>query len=470
MFPPLIPRKAEGFLACKVFIIVLFLLLTVHITSKMSFAGGETGEGTPATASAPALRGTNFGFQCGIGDTLDCEGPGYSIVWPDTEAQPGLLRLHDAGTSWASLDQGNGVYYWTRLDQWLDLIAQHQPVKVIETFTWVPCYLVGKTQCLAPPLAPMGTNVPPSDLTASGSPSFNAFVTAFVQHCSPSGNCVKNLVQGYEMWNEWDISFHWTGTMAQVYQMVAPAVAIIKQNEPSAVILAPSATPDSDTGLGYQADFQNWLNYETQHGRISDWVDWHVYLSETQTTTETPENQWAKYNVNYLAIRAATPGWENTPWMNTETNFDGAPPPGLNYTCPSAQYTPDDCTGQIVRWQLLHASNGARGVAWYKWNPTIGHNSQYETAYYSMMQYLSGGSFAGPCTVAETPWSPTWTCNFTEANGKNALWVWTPSESGGTFTVPAGYVDYRNLTGGTITVSAGQTIALTTEPVMLEAK
>src|SRR6516225_7929119 len=76
-----------------------------------------------------------IGFQCGIGDTRDCAGQGYgSIVWPTTTAQPGMLRLHDAGTHWSTIDQGNGVYNWTPLDNWLDLIAQHQPVKVSQVF------------------------------------------------------------------------------------------------------------------------------------------------------------------------------------------------------------------------------------------------------------------------------------------------------------------------------------------------
>jgi len=471
MFPPFIARKPKD--RFTRFIPALLLIFSIH-TAGLSFAAAAqpADDGSANTQPGkphPPLVLSNFGFQCGIGDTQDCGSPGgNAIVWPTTQAQPGLLRLHDAGTHWATIDQGNGVYDWDTLDQWLDLIAQHQPVKVIQTFAWVPCYTVGAKQCSAPPTAPSGTNTPPGDLTATGSLSFNNFVSAFVQHCSPNNNCVKDLIQGYEMWNEWDISFHWTGTMVQVYQMVKPAVQIIKQYEPNAVILMPSTTPDSDTGLGYENDFQNWLNYENTNGRISDWVDWHVYLTVTATTTNTPEVQWNNYNANYLSIQASTPGWETTPWMDTESNFNGAPPPGLNYTCPSAQFTPNDCTGQIVRWQLLHASNGARGVAWYKWNATVGHNSQYETAYNSMMQYLGGGKFPSPCSEAATPVAPTWTCNFTEANGTNALWVWTPSESGTNFTVPSGYVDYRDLNGGKTTVTGGQTIAISVEPIMLE--
>ncbi|HTW58447.1 MAG TPA: hypothetical protein VMD99_09960 [Terriglobales bacterium] len=473
MFPPLIARNARSlFISCgSLPLATLFLFFFLQASSAASFAASSSNEAShPATTGKSGLRVSNFAFQCGIGDTQDCEGPGgNSIVWPSTQAQPGTLRLHDAGTHWSTIDEGNGVYNWTTLDQWLDLIAQHQPVKVIQTFTWVPCYLVGAKQCLGPPTAPSGTNVPPGDLTANGSPAFNAFVTAFVQHCSPNGNCVSKLIKAYEMWNEWDINYHWTGTMEQVYQMIAPAVAIIRANVPNALILTPSATPDSDTAVGYQADFQNWLNYENEHGRISDWVDWHVYLSVNSTTTNTPEVQWEKYSANYLAILASTPGWETTPWVDTETNFNGAPPPGLNYTCPAAQYTPDDCTGQIVRWQLLHASNGARGLAWYKWNSTIGLNSQYETAYQYMMQYLNAGTFPSPCSVAATPGAPTWTCTFTESNGTKALWVWTPSESGMNYMVPSGYADYRDLKGGKTNVSASQIITIGVEPIMLEA-
>jgi len=447
----------------------------VPIALALCLAGCAGGVGSQSHVTPPpppppgSVLASNFGMQCGQGDTSDCEGGDPPpIVWPTTQAQPGLLRLHDAQTYWAILNPSNGVYDWESLDEWLDLIAQHQPVSVIQVFTWVPCWDSTQGTCGIDPTAPTGTNGYPSDLTAGGSPSFNAFVTAFTQHCSPNNNCVADLIKSYEMWNEWDISYHWTGSMAQVYQMVAPAVAIIRANVPNAVILMPSTTPDSDTGLGYQADFQNWLNYENTHGRISDWIDWHVYLTRTNSTTRTPEDQWAKYNANYLAIQSSTSGWQTTPWADTETNFNGAPPPGLNYTCPNTQFSPADCTGQVVRWQLLHASNGARSVDWYKWAQTVGSNSKYDTAYSYMMQYLAGGKFAAPCASTTNNGVPTWTCNFTESSGTAALWAWTTTESGTTFKVPTGYVDYVDINGGKTSVTAGQTITIGTEPIMLE--
>jgi hypothetical protein len=421
---------------------------------------------------------SNFGFQCGPGDTADCEGSSKSdIVWPTTQAQPGLLRLHDAGTQWANMDKGGGQYDFTELDPWLDLIAAHQPVEVAQVFTWVPCW-AAPAPCTAPPTAPTGTSTPPSDLTPAGSPSFNNFVTAFVQHCNSNNHCVKDYIRYYEMWNEWDLSFHWSncGTanqcMVNLYQMVAPATTIIRNNVPNAVILMPSSTPDSDTGLGYLTDFQNWLSYETANGRISDWIDWHVYLTTGQHTINTPEAQWNKYNANFLTAQASDSNWKNVHWANTETNFNGAPPPGLNYTCPSSSsptppstFSPDDCTGMIIRWQLLHDSNGSTGVFWYKWNQTIGQNSQYDAAYNQMMTYLVGGTFTKPC---QAPDGITWTCPFTEVNNTQALWVWTPNESNASYTVPAGYVDYLDLTGAKTSVTTGQSITIGVLPIMLE--
>ncbi len=485
-----------------------FVLICLLLLAVLSACGGSSSHAaitpiTPITPPPPPTPGvvdaSNFGMQCGIGNSVDghinCQGS--PIIWPSAIATstplPGLLRLHDAGTYWSELNPQSGTYDFTNLDAWLDEIAAHEPIAVSQVFTWVPCWDsttgTGPDQngCGIDPVAgPAGTNGYPNDLTASGSPSFNSFVQAYVTHCSPAGNCVgacpsgqtcsgTNLIQYYEMWNEWDLTYHWTGTMQQVYQMIAPATTIIKQNVSGAVILTPSFTPDSDTGIGYQCDFVNWLNYETQNGKISDWIAWHSYLTNGNDATNTPEVQWATFNQNYVNIQqggsvngcssgSTASGWKNTPWVNSETNFNGSTE--VNYQCPSDQYTPDDCTGQIVRWQLLHDSYGSYGLYWYYWLNTIGSNPQYDAAYSQMMTYLVGGTFAGPCSSSGG--GVIWTCSFTEGSGTVAQWVWTPNESGTTYQVPTGFVDYMDLQGNKNTVSAGQSINIGVQPFMLE--
>ena len=422
-------------------------------------AGSKTSNGVDfkvVTLPTRIIIASNFGFQCGP-DPADCGGPHGTIVWPETQPQPGFLRLHDAGTSWSDLSTGSGSYDWTTLDTWLDAIAKHRPVNVIQVFSWVPCW--DALSCEAPGVAPTGTDVPPNDLTATGSPAFNDFVTQFVQHCSSAGNCAgncppgktcvsTNLIRYYEMWNEWNTLFRWKGSTDQLYSMLAPAVTIIRANVTNSVILTPSTTS------GSVAAFQAWLNLETNSGRLSDWVVWHNYL-----WGENPEYEWTQKAAIFLSIQVSLPAWKNTPWADTETNYDVE-----TYECP-ATFSKRDCTGQIVRWQLLHSSNGGMNVNWYKWNQTIKANAQYETAYHYMMQYLLGGKFGGPCAPTT---GKIWTCNFTESNGTAALWVWTPHEGGTSFTVPSGYVDYLDLTGAKTTTKSGDSIDIGVEPIMLE--
>jgi hypothetical protein len=297
---------------------------------------------------------------------------------------------------------------------------------------------------------------------------------------------VANEIKYYQMWNEWNLTFHWVGTMQQLYQMIAPAVAIIRANVPGAIVLMPSVTPTGAQGSASYCDLLNWMNYETANGVISDWVDWHTYLTTSNTTIATPEVQWANVSQQFFNIKegqpysgcssgSSAPGWAGAPWVNSETNFDGAPQPGLFYSCPSATpsnppttYSPADCEAMSARWQIIHDSYGAAGVWWYYWWNTIGQYSTYETPYYYMMQYLTGGYFVAPASYTTVGGNQIWVAPFVETNNTLAWWVWTPSEAGTTWTAPAGYVDYRDLSGNVTAVTAGQTITIGVSPVLVE--
>ena len=122
----------------------------------------------------------------------------------------------------------------------------------------------------------------------------------------------------------------------------------------------------------------------------------------------------------------------------------------------------------IARWQILHDSNGSSGLYWYYWLDTIGSNANYEPAYYWLMQYENGATYPSAATYITTAGIQSWTAPLREGNGTSAMWVGTPSEAGTTCTVPSGFTDYRDLGGGTTGVTAGQTITLGVEPILLE--
>jgi len=153
------------------------------------------------------IEPANWSFEC-ISWSDDC---GLNGSWVPTKSQPGPCAWQ-SGTEWGLLSTGDNRYDWAYLNTWLDLIAQRQPTVFMYTFGLVPCWIStascdGKGWGSGHNYSPS----PPSHLTSSGSPSFNAFVEALVQHCSPAGHCVKDYIKYWEMWNEGNLTAFLTG-------------------------------------------------------------------------------------------------------------------------------------------------------------------------------------------------------------------------------------------------------------------
>jgi hypothetical protein len=381
-----------------------------------------------------AIEPSNWSFECIYWNDV-C---GLNGSWVDTKAQPGTVRLWQSGTEWALLQTGDNSYDWKYLDTWLDLIAEHQPTEVMYTFGLVPCW-ISAASCDGKGwgMRHNFSDGPPRDLTSNGSPAFEGFVTALVQHCSPAGHCVKDYIKHWEMWNEANTPWFWAGTAAQLYDMFKPVIPIIRNNIPGAVISTPPVCG------GDTAWMTSWMTLENTNGRLSDVYGIHIYLE-----SDTPEQRLGTLQ-RMLNTKNAN-GWTTTPWMNSETNFDN-----VTFTC-SSQYTPEDCRGQFVRWHVLqyayHGSGGgARRVGWYKWDSVL--NGDYQTFYYTMMKWLTGATFTASCTNQGTVWS----CPLTQANGTKAVIVWDtagPSR----YTPPAGYMHLRKFNG----TNGGQHMTLRT--------
>jgi hypothetical protein len=435
-----------------------------------------------AWAQSGNILSDSFGMQCGQSSD-NCLATQSGITLPPG---PGLLRLWDSKVNWSFLNTGSGTYNWSTLDAYLDAIAaEPTPPAVVYTFGWVPCWDVPIPCMTGGPNAPDGTSTPPEDLgngiCGTGSCTFETFVQVLTTHCSKNNNnCVgkctvlggcgngkPNLIKYYEMWNEANDTTYWnpspgTNTFQPLYQMVEPVVTTIKNNVTGAKILTPSV----NTSNQFSVWQTGWLGLEDDFTRISDIYNFHAYLGNSA-----PEDQYKKVVSTMLKARNNDQKWETTPWWNDETNFNGS-----DETCDTTQFSSQDCTGQIARWQLLHASNSgtnlSTNVSWYQWKSTMAENSpDYGNAYRFIMQYLLNGSFTAPCSFDKAT-NYTWTCAFTEASGQSALFVWSTSEEiGQTFSlpVPNHYADYRDLQGNTTNITNGElTVPITVEPIMLE--
>jgi hypothetical protein len=409
---------------------------------------GSPSKNASAMGSNP-IEPANWGFMC-IYWSDDC---GLNGSWLPTQAQPGTVRLWQAGTEWAFLNTGKNSYDWRYLDTWLDLVAEHQATTVMYTFGLVPCWNAtvacdgvgwGMEHNFAPG--------PPIDLTSSGSPAFNAFVTQLVQHCSAAGHCVKDSIKYWEMWNEANTQWFWAGTPTQLYAMFKPVIPIIRYNIPGAVISTPPVT-------GGDAPWMtSWMTLENTNGRLSDYYGIHIYLESF-----TPEQRLEMLQ-KMLSIKNAN-GWSTTPWMNTETNFDN-----ITFTC-STQYSAEDCRGQFVRWHVLQyayqgGGGGAFNIGWFKWESAI--SGGYDTYDQTLMQWLTGATFTASCSSTGT----VWTCPLREANGSSALIVWNTAGDS-QYTAANEYVDYRSFNGtyvgATQSMTSGQSTTIGVVPIMFES-
>jgi len=400
------------------FPLAILCLLCLLGTTSPSHA-----ESTALPMGSHPIEPTNWSFDCVYWN----DGCGLNGQWIATTSQPGTVRLWQSGTEWAMLNNGVNSYDWRYLDTWLDLIAEHQPTAVIYTFGLVPCW-ISSASCDNQGWG-NGHNFsagPPNDLTPSGSPAFEDFVKALVQHCSPAGHCVKDYIKYWEMWNEGNLTGFWTGTATQLYDMFKPVIPIIRSNVPGAVISTPPVCG------GDAAWMASWLELENTNGRLSDYYGIHIYLEE-----DTPEQRLGMLQ-KMLDLKNSN-GWTETPWMNTETNYNNS-----TFTC-SSQYAPEDCRGQFVRWHVLQyayqgGGGGAFQVGWFKWKSIS--SGGFDTYYYTMMQWLTGATFTASCSNNGT----VWTCPLVKSNGNKALVVWNtagPSR----YTAPAGYVRLRKFNG-----------------------
>jgi len=392
---------------------------------------------TPEKNSIPPITQSSFGFQCGTGKLTNCP----NETWPTTIAQPGMIRLWDSQVQWHLLNPSAGVYNWKILDGYLDAIAAHQPRSAMYTFGYTPCWAT-KGKCERD----WGSPFPPDDLTPSGSPSFDTFVIALLGHCSAGGHCVKDTIKYWELWNEANAPNYWSGTVPQLYQLMAPAVALVRSKVAGAFILTPPASRGDTDWM------RDWLNQENKNGRLSDIFSFHLYLQNNL-----PEPRFGTVK-QMIDLKNSTSGWSDTPWMNSETNFDAR-----TFAC-NSRYTQDDCIGQMVRWHLIHYSFGAQHLSWFFFNTTIGRNPDYSTAYHTMMDWLVGGHFTAACS----PSGNVITCPFIQANGHRAIFAWT-FDGDSQYTPNPQYVDYRTLTGGTTTLSPGKSVNVGVKPIMLEA-
>jgi len=367
-------------------------------------------------------------------------------VWPPTDGQGqqatlGGIRLWDDNVKWGHINTANGVYDWSKLDDWLDR-AQSANLDVLYTLGYTPDWATSGIQpgmCLQP----SGLScVPPVDVNADGTGTdayFQAFVTALVQHAA-------GRISYYELWNEPDCDCFFNGTTAQLIRMSKDASAIIRSLDPQAKILSPSyhkysmSTKFDDYVAQGGAAYFDIVNVHMR-GKDNDNANPEEFLNVYNTV----ESELVKRNLTSLPL------WDDEHGILDDNGLTD----------------PDELAGYVARSAILRASVGIQRQYVYSWDsaPPFGlQGNASGTAWDEVAGWLIGHSLSA-CTLTGT----VYTCQLD--NGQ-IVWDTAQTCSRGTcstsnYTYPTKYSSYRDMATGSRVTLTGNTVPIGYKPILL---
>ena len=355
----------------------------------------------------------------------------------------GLIRDWDhwgyGNVNWQNLEPSRGTFTWTAMDATVNAVTNLN-VKYLHCFGAGPSWAGGN--------AP--TNIADWDL----------FITNFVTR-------YHTKIKYLETWNEAASGEgFYTGTTAMLVQMEHDLYTITKSIDPTVTVLTPDATGGATVVLNF------FDGYFAAGGTNCDGVAFHAYNSLTGVSGANnicyPEEMFGIVANLKSAMKAYGQG--SKPIFATEGDWGTE---GTNANQP----TTNDAVAFMARQYMELWSLGVSSYAWYDWennngywqfgemwDPNNGGLNAAGVAYQQLYNWMVGARMSQLVSSNGS----VYTCGFTRPGGYQALAVWnTTRGSPSTFTVPNGYVQYRDLAGNLTSIS-GSTVTIGIEPILLE--
>lgn len=358
------------------------------------------------------------------------------------------IRFWDTETTWKDIETAAGIYNFVPLQKLL-IMANGAPT--LYTFGKVPISAGG------------GANFanPPSDL-AAGNATFKAFVTALVNFSLTNG---AGRIESYELWNEPNLASYWTGTPAQLVQMVADAVAIIRAKDPLAIIVGPAGSG----GTAVNTFMQNY--YKAGGGALQDVFAYHAYLGDGKRTADGMQlilKDIAGKKVNYGLT--AQPTWFTEGSWGMDLQYPNpapltpasapAPPPGL---------TNEEKSAYMAMQHIYMWIAGVARYYWYQWDSTQGWGAMWSPtginpvgqAYSILRAWLNGATLVNPVPVTNA--SGTSLLTLTLANGRAAALAWNPN----VHSLSVAPTEYLTLDSPAVNLVKNGSVTVHPKPILL---
>ncbi len=377
-----------------------------------------------------------------------------------------------AGTKWVYIEQVKNTFVWTTQDAYVSNANAHSvPVLVTPILDGAPPWAVGggtdctnpgnytlsQCQCTAAPNGGQQCFGPVTDTTGMAT-FLNTLVTRY------NGSNGHGKVQAYEVQNEPESSS--TPLANLVLQMNAVHDAV-RANDPTAEVWGPGMTfPDTYYTSG------NLFDQYVAAGLTKDLnaLDFHGYPHGCcGGAAQAPEIGMSGSCiagtggfVSCVQAAITRDGYASTTRVNqSEGSW------GLNTSYPIGTGT-NDRPGWLARFYLLGWSSGVSRSDWYSYDSpawgtleTSNVLNTTGTAYNQVYLWMTGSTMNTPCSASGT----VWTCGLINSSGVQTLAVWNTAGSG-SYAPAAQYTTYKNLAGGTNSVSGGS-VTIGLQPILL---
>ena len=261
--------------------------------------------------------------------------------WPAVGDAVGLTRIWDAGENhngsgtgaqWADVAPTATTYDWSGLDARV-AAAQARGAEIIYTLGGRTPQWASKRPNEFSPYGPGEAAEPRSDLI------WQQWIAAITTRYS-------GRIKYWEIWNEPDLAYFFTGTPATLSRLGRLAYAKIKTADPNNVVLSP----------GFSGFDGPWLldDYLRRGGgNYADVISYHDYVDAPEDISN-----WYAANVRSVLNERTI----SKPLWNTEQGW-------LDFSTPTPpQFTANKSRGFIARSALLNWASGFGVYAYYTWD------------------------------------------------------------------------------------------------------
>ncbi len=325
----------------------------------------------------------------------------HHLAYPVPTPWPNLpvpqWRLWDANVTWANLEPAKGQWQFGTLDGYVSLAEQHG-TGLLMSLGGTPTWASARPQ-LKSNYYP-GFTAEPANIE-----DWREYVRTVVSR-------YKGRMQAYEIWNEPNWTDYWSGSMDQMLTLTREASQIIRDVDPKALVVSPSAA--AADGISWLAEF-----LKKGGGQFVDVVAFHFYVDPHTLPPEEMIPLIARVR-QVLADNSLA----DKPVWNTETGW-----------LPPAKFDSDEiAAGFLARAYLVNWAAGVERFYWYAWDNQYAAIKAYKEdtrtvtpaghAYGIIQTWMTGATMNG-CTESA---DHTWTCQL-ERSGKKKWIVWNTQAS-----------------------------------------